>query len=47
MLYLDPYGVQGLVKEKGLFGSYLDGRGTCCGVRKVAHPRRKIEKLKA
>ena len=47
MLYLDPFNVQGLVKEKGLFASYLDGRGKCCGVRKVADLFRRIEKLKA
>ena len=47
MLYLDPFGVQGLVKEKGRFGSYLNGRDKCCGVRNVNHLRRKIEKLKA
>ena len=47
MLYLDRFGVQGLVKEKGLFGSYLDGRGKSCGVRKVADLRRRIEELKA
>ena len=36
MLYQDPAGVQTLVKEKGLFSFYRDGRGKCCGVRKVA-----------
>ena len=47
MLMPEPEAVAGLVRAKGLFSFYEDGHGECCGVRKVAPLRRKLDTLRA
>lgn len=47
MLSPDPAAVETLVREKGLFSFYKDGHKECCGIRKVAPLRRKLNTLDA
>lgn len=46
-LFPDPAAVERLVREKGLFSFYKDGHRECCGIRKVAPLRRKLQTLDA
>ncbi len=46
-LFPDPIAIERLVREKGLFSFYKDGHRECCGIRKVAPLRRKLESLDA
>lgn len=39
--------VEGLVKEKGLFSFYEDGHKECCGIRKIAPLKKKVQTLDA
>lgn len=47
MLSPDAAAVETLVREKGLFSFYKDGHKECCGIRKVAPLRRKLNTLDA
>jgi len=47
LLYPEAQAVQNLVREKGLFSFYKDGHNECCGVRKIAPLRRKLDTLDA
>ena len=47
ILFPDPVAVGRLVREKGLFSFYQDGHRECCGIRKVAPLRRKLQTLEA
>lgn len=46
-LYPDTQSVEALVREKGLFSFYQDGHKECCGIRKTAPLRRKLQSLDA
>ena len=43
----DADALQALVKAKGLFSFYTDGHSECCGIRKVAPLRRKLQTVDA
>lgn len=43
--YPDSDALQELVREKGLFSFYRDGHQQCCGIRKVAPLRQRLEGL--
>ncbi|MEE8054515.1 MAG: phosphoadenylyl-sulfate reductase [Gammaproteobacteria bacterium] len=47
MLSPDAATIEALVREKGLFSFYKDGHKECCGIRKVAPLRRKLNTLDA
>ncbi len=47
LLYPDADAIRDLVREKGLFSFYKDGHNECCGARKIAPLRRKLETLDA
>lgn len=47
MLSPNAAAVETLVREKGLFSFYKDGHKECCGIRKVAPLRRKLNTLDA
>jgi phosphoadenosine phosphosulfate reductase len=47
VLFPDPTAVEKLVRAKGLFSFYKDGHKECCGIRKVAPLRRKLQTLEA
>ncbi len=43
----DAAQLETLVREKGLYSFYQDGHKECCGIRKIAPLRRKLETLDA
>ena len=43
----DHHALESFVKEKGLFSFYQDGHQECCGIRKVAPLRRKLQTVDA
>jgi len=43
----DTIVLENFVKEKGLYSFYKDGHQECCGIRKVAPLRRKLNTLDA
>lgn len=43
--YPDSKALQALVREKGLFSFYRDGHQQCCGIRKVAPLRQRLQGL--
>ncbi|BBL75719.1 phosphoadenosine phosphosulfate reductase [Methylomagnum ishizawai] len=47
VLFPDCQALWQMVKDKGLFSFYKDGHHECCGIRKVAPLRRKLETLDA
>jgi phosphoadenosine phosphosulfate reductase len=47
MLMPEAAAVERMVREKGLFSFYKDGHNECCGVRKIAPLKRKLETLDA
>ena len=47
LLSPEPAALEPLVREKGLFSFYQDGHGECCGIRKIAPPKRKLATVTA
>ena len=47
VMYPDAAAVEKLVREKGLYSFYQDDHKECCGIRKVAPLRRKLNSLNA